>query len=204
MNQIQNIMRREAGQVQNTKAFPRRGIVTSYDPNRYAAKVRIQPEDVETGFLPIGTPWVGNGWGLLCPPTSGDEVDVHFQEGGKNAAYITLRFYGDAALPPGVAPSGEFWLVHKSGGFLKLTNDGKVSLNGHVEADITAPTVNITAATAVNVTAPQINLGSSGETLRKLVNDAFMAIYNGHTHGGSTIPSPQMDGSELTTVTSAG
>jgi uncharacterized protein involved in type VI secretion and phage assembly len=127
MDKFRNAMRREAQREASTRAKPRRGTITAYDPSKYAAKVRIQPEGYETGFLQIGAEFVGNGWGLLLGPSIGDEVEVNFQEDGKNAAYIGSRFYGDEAPPMAVA-SGEAWLVHKSGAFIKLTNDGKMSL----------------------------------------------------------------------------
>ena len=40
-------------------------------------------------------------------------------------------------LPP-AAPSGEFWLVHRSGSFIKLQNDGTIQMKGdlHVTGDI--------------------------------------------------------------------
>lgn len=205
---LTNIMRRESQRVASQKSLPRFGIVTSYDPSRYAAKVRIQPEDYETGFLPVATPWVGNDWGLFAPPTAGDVVEVHFQEGGKEAAYIALRFFGNVAQPLSV-PSGEFWLVHRSGSLVKLTNDGKLTLNGNVEIDATAPTVNITATATVNITAPAVKIGSQGETLHQLVTDAMQTLFNTHTHpdaqGGNTgTPNQTMGSSQLTTVTSAG
>ena len=36
------------------------------------------------------------------------------------------------------APGGEFWLVHQSGSFLKLCNDGTIRINGdlHVAGDV--------------------------------------------------------------------
>jgi phage baseplate assembly protein gpV len=125
---LANIMRQEAERAGSRRSFARRAIVSAYDPASYCAKVRIQPEDVETGWIPVGSPWVGSNWGLFCPPTPGDEVDVHFQEGGKNAEYISLRFYGDAA-PPVAVQSGEFWLVHKSGSFLKFRNNGDIEFH---------------------------------------------------------------------------
>src|SRR5580658_4011091 len=116
---ILNIIRREVERVISLQGVTRIGIVDTYDPNLYCAKVLIQPENVLTGFLPISTEWVGNGWGLVCPPSSGDVVDVHFQENGKNAGYISKRFYSGVTQPPMAggagAPSGEFWLVHQSG-----------------------------------------------------------------------------------------
>ncbi|QEL18709.1 phage baseplate assembly protein V [Limnoglobus roseus] len=207
MQGLNNLNRRESEKAMSQRALVRMGIVSSYDPNRYAAKVTIQPEGFETGFLPVATPWVGSGWGMFCPPTPGDVVDVHFQEGGKLAAYVSLRFYGNAA-PPLNVPSGEFWLVHQSGTCVKMTNDGKMTINGHLEIDATAPTINITAASTVNVTAPAINLGSVGQTLQKLVTSAMQALFNSHTHpapGGTTgTPNQTMGASHVTTVTSAG
>jgi hypothetical protein len=33
-------------------------------------------------------------------------------------------------VPPPQAPAGEFWLVHSSGSFLKLHNDGSIESSG--------------------------------------------------------------------------
>ena len=208
MEGLQNRMRGEAERANSRRALVRLGIVSGYDPDRYAAKVRIQPEDFETGWLPISTPWSGDGWGLFCPPSPGDVAEVHFQEGGKEAGFVALRHFGDA-LRPLPAPSGEFWLVHASGSLVRLANDGRLTLNGALEIDATAPTVNIAATTRVNLTAPEIRLGGEGETFRRLVNDALVGLYNTHTHpdadGGNTgIPNQPMDADLLTTVTYAG
>ena len=129
MNRVMNMIRREAQREASTRAKPRRGTISAYDPSKYAAKVRIQPEGFETGFIQIGAEWVGNDWGLYLGPSIGDEVEVNFQEDGKNAAYIGSRFYGDVTRPLPV-PSGEAWMVHKTGAFFKLTNDGKMALSG--------------------------------------------------------------------------
>lgn len=109
------------------RSDPRMGIVTSYDPNRYAVKVQIQPEGFWTGWLPLLSPWVGNGWGMFAAPSLGDAVDVHFQEGHPEAGYACLRFYNTQTRPL-PCPSGEFWLVHASGSMLKFHNDGSVEL----------------------------------------------------------------------------
>lgn len=203
-----NIGRREAARAMAGRAATRLAVVSGYDPGRYAAKVRLQPEDAETGWLPIATPWSGDGWGLFGPPAPGDVVEVHFQEGGKEAGFVALRHYGDRLRPLPV-PSGEFWLVHASGSRIVLGNDGKLSLNGEVEIDATSPTVNVTATTRVNVTAPEIRLGSQGQELHRLVTDALVELYNIHVHpdahGGTTgVPIQQMGNSHLTAVTHAG
>ncbi len=156
MNGLTNLMRREAARVDSRKAVPCYGIVTSYDPNTYSAKVRLQPSDQETGFLPIHSPWSGNGWGMFAPPSPGDVVEVNFQEDGKNAGMIGLRQYGNQFRPLAV-PSGEFWLVDARGNSFKFTG-GKVTVNGSTEIDATAPTLNITSSAAVNVTTPAMTL----------------------------------------------
>ena len=109
------------------RSDPRIGIVTSYDPNRYAVRVSIQPEGFGTGWLPLASPWIGNGWGMFAPPSIGDMIEVGFQEGSPEAGYACLRFYSTQAQPL-PCPSGEFWLVHQSGSRLKLCNDGSVEL----------------------------------------------------------------------------
>ena len=201
-----NVMRREANRAMSRAARTRVGTVSAYDPAHYAAKVVIQPDDFETGWLPVTTPWSGNGWGLFAPPTPGDVVDVHFQEAGTEAGFVALRFYSNKTRPL-PTPSGEFWLVHKSGAFLKLTNDGKALLNSAVEIDATAPVVRVTATDAVHITAPHVYLGGTGETLHQIVTDALVALFNGHTHSGvqsgaanTGVPNQPMGQPHLTTV----
>lgn len=166
INGIVNIIRRECERVLAQRADTRVGIVDSYDPNLYCAKVRLQPEDPDkpeeslTGFLPILTEWVGNGWGIVCPPTKGDVVDVHFQEWGKNAGYISKRFYSSKTLPPTVSgvgcPSGEFWLLHQSGSLLKFHNDGSVEVTANTN-------MTLTAGSTLRLTAPVIQVHATQE-----------------------------------------
>lgn len=174
MQGMQNLMRREGERAAGQRALVRMGVVSSYDPARYAAKVKIQPEGFETGFLPVSTPWVGNGWGMFAPPSPGDVVDVHFQEGGRNAAFVALRFFGDAANPVAV-PSGEFWLVHQSGSFVKLKNDGTIELK--------APTVTVTGN--LHVTGDILAGGDIADLNgAKGTVQNIRTVYDSHTHGG--------------------
>ena len=179
---MENVIRREAERAMSRKAFPQMGVVTGYDPSRYAAKVRLQPSDTETGWLPVATAWSGPGWGDYNPPSPGDVVDVHFQEGNQEAGFISQRFYS-AVTQPLAVPSGESWRVHKSGSCVKFHNDGSVT---------------IIAATAINSSAPIWNHAGdvvmTGDLLvtgdiRDLngVHDTFGALrqaYDFHTHSG--------------------
>ena len=196
MKDLLNVIRREAERVISQLARPKIGIVSAYDPSAYAAKVMLQPEGVETGWLPIRSPWSGNGWGMFCPPKIGDEVEVQFQEGGKKAPYIAMRAFGDAFRPLNV-PSGEFWLQHQSGSFLKFHNDGSVEV--HAAADLNATVAgqaNLTVAGKVVASAQEFDL--TGDL--KVTGDIFATgditdlngahgtvgsirtVYNSHTH----------------------
>jgi phage baseplate assembly protein gpV len=210
MDGMTNAMRREAERVMAQLARTRVGIVSAYDENTYSAKVRIQPEDVETGWLPIATSWVGNGWGEYNPPSIYDVVEVRFQEGGKEAGMVGLRHFGDQFQPLPV-PSGESWKVHKSGSFLKFKNDGSVEL--HAAGDLNATVegqANLTVGGNVSATAPEFNL--TGDV--NIDGDLFVTgditdlngtggsvnrireVYNGHTHstpsGTSGVPDQQL------------
>jgi hypothetical protein len=61
IEKLRNQMRLESKRVDSTEANTRMGIVDGYDPSHYAVKVRIQPEDRLTGWMPLASPWVGNG-----------------------------------------------------------------------------------------------------------------------------------------------
>ncbi|MBI6183469.1 baseplate assembly protein [Serratia proteamaculans] len=127
MNSLLNTLRAASQQAAQTTATTRQGVVTSYDPDAYAIRVMLQPDNTLTGWLSLKSPWVGNGWGLFCPPSIGDLVEIDYQEGAAAAGSVGWRFYNDEDKPL-PCPSGEFWLVHRSGSLLKFHNDGGVEL----------------------------------------------------------------------------
>jgi len=214
---LANAMRAHAQMAQGEKTTHRVGQITAYDPNKYAVRVKFWPDTVESsGWIPLASTYIGSGWGLVAAPTIGDQVIVAFDREDQDAGVVIGRFFTDVEQPPAAA-SGEFWLVHKTLGFIKLTNDGKVALNGQLEIDLTAPTINIQATGNVNVqaggtasiTAPSIQLGAAAQSLLSFVTSAFMALFNGHTHpehdGGNTSPpNQQMGASHLTTTVKGG
>jgi hypothetical protein len=128
MKQLLNQMRMQAAMAAAEHAQSKVGLVSGYDATNYSVKVTLQPEGIETGWIPLLSPWVGNGWGMFCSPTVGDMVEVQFEQGGAEAAVACLRFFNDEDRPLAV-PSGEFWLVHKRGTFVKLLNDGTIRSN---------------------------------------------------------------------------
>lgn len=128
MRLIQNAMRQQAQRAMASVVTSRVGQITSYDPNTFTAKVQLQPDGILTGWLQISSQWIGNGWGLFAAPNIGDMVMVEYINGSLNGGMIVGRFWNLEDLPLAVQ-SGEFWIFHKKGQFIKLTNDGKLSLS---------------------------------------------------------------------------
>jgi len=148
-----NAMRLQAQRALAEFMVCRNGQITNYDPDNYAVKVQLQPDGMLTGWLPLTSPWIGNQWGLFAAPSVGDMVAVEFIDGNLEAGFATMRFFNDEDRPLSVE-SGEFWLVHKSGSFLKFHNDGTVELTTH--SDLTATvggklTANVTGDTDATI-----------------------------------------------------
>ena len=134
------------------------GVVNAFDPNTYQVQVLLHAATdsapaLQTGWIPLATPWSGNGWGMFCPAKTGDLILVHFQDGSLQNPIAGMRLYFDGAQALNV-PSGEFWLVHETGSYLKLTNDGKISISS-------GDNIEIISGTQINIMAPKINIVGS-------------------------------------------
>jgi len=174
MDRFWNLVKGVAGGMDGLAGAARFGLVASFDPAAYAARVLIQPENVLSGWLPVLSTWVGAGWGLAAPLTPGAQVLVIAQEGDSEQGVIIGAVWS-AVDTPMAAPAGELWLQHQSGSFIKLHNDGSIALQ--------APQVNVTGNLVVTGDISDQN-GAHG-TVR-----AFRAAYDAHSHaqpqGGET------------------
>lgn len=194
MNQLSNVMRLHAEMVAQTlqNYVTVIGTIKNYNSQYYMAQVLLQPEGILTGYLPVLSPWVGNGWGLFAPPSAGDQVEVQFQEGNISCGVICLRAFSSQAAPLAVN-SGEFWLVHQTGSFIKLTNDGNISINANKNLNIT---INDSNGGAMNLTGNLNvtgNIVASGNiTDEHSSMESIRQIYNIHQHAGSPVPDQQM------------
>lgn len=188
MNGLFNAMRLQAQLANQSRAAVRIGTISSYNPANYAAKVLLQPEGTETGWLPIASFQVGNGWGIFSPPSIGDMVEVQFQEDSSEAGLICGRFFNDTDRPLSV-PSGEFWLVNQSGSKLKFHNDGTVELIAIGAITSSAPqwthTGNFKVVGDIVATVDIWDYNKTKGTLQHIRDN-----YDAHTHtdpqGGST------------------
>ena len=173
-----NIMRRETQKVLSGVAFSSMAYISGYDPASYMAKVLLDPTDPnsESGWMPIGAVAAGPAWGLFYAPSIGDQVMVDFMNGDSSSGKIRLAVRPDGGLQ---VPSGECWIVHKSGTFQKFSNDGSISLQAG------SATLTLTAAGAIN------SAGTWNHTGALNVSDAMTA-------GSVTSSGPTVSGGNVT------
>ena len=124
----------QAQELLSRMAKCRLGEITEYDPAQYAVKVMIQPEGIETGWIPVKMISGGDGWGAFIGPEQGAQAILEPVEGSReNFVMLGVLPSDDARPPDGGPPSGHVWLIDKSGTAMKFTNNGKVTLNGTLE-----------------------------------------------------------------------
>lgn len=132
---MQNIVHRDMERLLSSRYSERIGLVTSYDPDRHAAKVSFQPEGFESGWIPIHGHHIGNGWGIVIGHQIGDQVRVSFQEGDMETGAIVARLHSDEDKPPRVE-SGEMLLRHESGSRIMFGRDKSLTVTDAVGSEM--------------------------------------------------------------------
>lgn len=139
---------------------PRWGTVASVDAARPAVRVRLQPEDVLTGWLPVLTQAAGGGWSVLTVPTPGMQAMVIPDNGDAWNGVVVGFSHSDAARPASVpdeagtggtlnptatalragetlltGPGGQVIRIGPDGIYMRgaVTIDGSLRVNGQVE-----------------------------------------------------------------------
>jgi len=148
MNGFEQMARLQAALMNGRSMSLKVGVVTSYDPDKYQAKVALQPNGILTGWLPVASQWVGSGWGLFMPPSGGQHVLVVFLEGNINAGVILGNLFS-ATFPPISVPAGEMLVQHQAGSLLHFHNDGTVALVSKGTLTSSAPQWNHTGAVQI-------------------------------------------------------
>ena len=148
-----------------------------------------------TPWMQVGTPWVGNGWGMqvspevgdAAPPWSGTQCAICIVNEETSASFVANFLYTQQAVPPDSSlVAGEAILKHKSGTYLKFHDSG--------EMEVFAQT-NVQVSTAGGISADLLSTGSieinlpSGQTFSvngsadalALVS-SLVSAFNAHTH----------------------
>lgn len=152
MSGLLNLIHREATKIAERRVWARMGTISAIDLSTYTARVILHPGNKETGWLPIGTLAVGNGWGFVAPPDEGDAVLVHFRDGSLNSGVIGPRFFNRQKAPITGVQQKEFQLVHETGSkiLLKANGDVVIEAAGDLDLNVTGD-ANVTATGQVNI-----------------------------------------------------
>jgi hypothetical protein len=118
---------------------PRIGLVQSYDPEQHAVRVTIQPEDVMSGWIPVGVMAAGGGT-FRAAPSLNSQVVILPQEGDIENGIVVCSLHsvadpvpkvgdtdpntGTAAVP--LQPGEGEWVGNGGGSALRMTQSGVV------------------------------------------------------------------------------
>lgn len=133
IDELHDVARRTASMIASSVGQNRWGVINNVrqTDTGYEAKVTIQPEGMQTEWLPVLSPMVGSGWGIVAPPVPGMQAFVLPDSGDANHGVIAGLTFSTAAMPPkpGGNPvkAGQFALVHGNGSYL-LFDDNDVTV----------------------------------------------------------------------------
>lgn len=170
------------GQMLGMQAKTQYGVIVSYNPTNYSVKVMIQPAGPETDFIPLAAVWTGKGMGAVFGPSIGDQVRVDFVDGVIDAALCGDRFFNSGNQPP-VVQSGQGAIVDGAGSFVRLNNDGTITLSAPTGITATTPLLtqngNLTVAGNILATGSVSDLNAAHGSLATI-----RTAYDGHVHPG--------------------
>ncbi len=187
-------IKRVVADMLNMQAKTQYCTITAYDPDTYTVKVVLQPDGVETGWIPLGAAWVGANLGAVFGPPIGTDCRIDFVGGVPEASLAGARFF-NANNPPPVVQSGQGAIVDGAGSYVRLNNDGTITLGAPTGITSTTPllkqvgnmevdgTVTITQNLQVNenITATQ-SISDLAGTHGSV--GSLRTAYDGHTHSG--------------------
>ncbi len=150
---------------------PRHALVTSVDAVSHAVKVTIQPEGLESGWIPDGAV-AASGLRIACPAEIGTQVLVVPVEGDAEHPVVVARLF-DVTLMPASSPAtgspvqpGEIGIFLDGGNYVHLTTGnifikGTVVLDGTLSVTGDVVAANVSLASHVH-SAVQPGQGASG------------------------------------------
>lgn len=186
---IRHIVRIEVERVLRLQLQPRLGNIIAYDPILHAARVSLQPEGIETGWIPTHSSWIGNGYGETAPLTLGQQVKVAFPEYGSNQGVIVGQMFDERNQVPLAcqnAQAGEKIMVGATGSLFAITNDGVIRLNGSAQNQFMAVGSAIVQDASGNIiltdkTGNQITMKPNGITFATM-GGSMMLDEQGNLH----------------------
>ena len=180
IDHLRNALRRDTESIVASIAQPRYATVASVDPAAHAIRVTIQPEGVLSGWIPDASAVsAGGGFGIVSPPSVGDQVLVVHAHGDADHPVVVGRVFSSVDVPPtspitnkAVQP-GEVGVFLPGGAFLHATGG-----QWHIKGDLI---VDGNVSSTMNVSDVHGSL------------DRLRGNYDGHDHMQSVGTTTKLD-----------
>ncbi|WP_408872294.1 baseplate assembly protein [Gluconobacter roseus] len=189
----------DAAVLQGRTAHTMFGIVSAVDPVNHAVKVRIQPENVETGWIPDAGGVHAGDLRIACPSSPGTHVVLQPVEGDGEHLVVTgcvfdtvvmapvSPFTGSAAQPgellvrggcgrPPVSSSGSSGAISSEAGWLHIGPSGVAAGAGNVRLVLRDGEISFSVG-EIAMTLTSAGLKVSGGDVR-----TDQHSLNGHVH----------------------
>lgn len=191
-------MMKVAGSAQSARLGVNRwGHVTSVRQTDVGYEVKVsypygdgQGESIPTGWMPVLTPMVGPGWGLVTPPLQGAQVFVAPDHGDGSSGVVIGMAFSTEQMPPQTpvaidgankpVAQGEFALVSRTGAVMRFAADGSIYMKAPVVVEGTLTVKGDIVSTTGNITAKAGDVSDKHGSL-----DRLRGNYNAHVHGTS-------------------
>jgi uncharacterized protein involved in type VI secretion and phage assembly len=170
------------------------GVVSSIDDPDKLGRVRVQfpwlKEDLESRWARLVSFMAGADRGGVFRPEVGDEVLVLFEHGDLRFPYIIGGLWnGKDAMPSerGGEAGNDIRLIKSRSGHTIILDD----TSGSEKITVTDKGGNSVelSSSGVVIKSSAIKIGSSNAGESMVLGDAFMQLYNAHTHGTGVGPS---------------
>lgn len=213
MSEYYNAHKRAASFVGGLQGVGRWGTISSTrkTDTGYEVRVTFQPDGNLSGWLPVLTPMVGSGWGLVTPPAVNAQAFVMPDSGYAEHGVVCGLTFSSQMMPPQPkvngaetpVSEGQFALVHKNGSYLFFDdNDVRLVTSRDLVATV-GRDATVTATNSARISAPTITSDADGKGGKSTwthtgdvhVNgdvfdvhgsiDRLRRAYDGHTHSDS-------------------
>ena len=188
----------------NLQQRTQHGTITAYNPEAYTVKVNIEPNGPETGWIQLAAAWSGNNLGAVFGPPIGTPCRVDFVDGKEEVSLAGGRFFNVNNRPP-VVQSGQGAIVDGAGSYVRLNNDGTITIGASTGITSTTPLLKQVGNLEIDgnvVASGNANIGGNVLAVGTIADDNaahgtladLRSTYDIHTHvkggGGSTdVPS---------------
>jgi uncharacterized protein involved in type VI secretion and phage assembly len=171
------------------------GVVTNIDDPDSLARVKVSypwmGDDAESPWARVVTPMAGNDRGIVCRPEVGDEVLLLFEHGDVRFPYVIGGVWSAVNTAPqhrGTDTDNNVRLIRSRSGHEIMLDDTSGSEKIVIVDSSESHKIELSSSGVV-IISNSIKVGSDSSSESLVLGDAFMQLFNQHTHPTGVGPS---------------